>query len=301
MRTQLHARLSELASRRHGVVSREQLEEIGFKSGAITRMIAAKRLIPKHRGVYAVGHSKLSRHGALIAAVLACGVDAVLSHRSAAWLWGLRPDNRRRVDVTVPRPGQSQRTGIHVHTSQPFHKDDITEIDGIPVTSLARTLLDLAEVVPVDHVAKCIEEAMRKRIYDHKAVQDLLSRSHGRRGRRPLRLILADAFPIEPATRAELEREFQKLIRTHRLAKPNINTLVEGHEVDAVWLKPKVIVELDGFEGHGTRRAFEDDRVRDATLQLAGYRVIRITWRRLKQQPDEVARTLQELLSRSVP
>ncbi len=108
-------------------------------------MIASKRLIPKHRGVYAVGHGKLSKHGSLIAAVLACGEDVVLSHRSAAWLWSLRPDNRTKVDVTVPRPGQSQRKGIQVHTSRPFAKDDVIEIDGIPVTSLARTLLDLAE------------------------------------------------------------------------------------------------------------------------------------------------------------
>ncbi len=280
-------------------MSHAQLEEIGFRSSAIGRMIDAKRLIPKHRGVYALGHGRLSRHGVLIAAVLACGKHAVLSHRSAAWLWGLRPDNRRRVDVTVPRRAGHKRKGIDVHESQPFDPDDITEIDGISVTSLARTLLDLAEVVPLDHLAKCIEEAMRKRIYDHKAVTELLARSPGRRGQKPLRLILNDVVVVDPATRKELERRFQKLLRSHRLPKPERNTLIEGYEVDTVWLKPKVIVELDGFEGHGTRKAFEDDRVRDATLQLAGYRVIRVTWRRLKENPDEVVQMLRALVGES--
>ncbi len=104
---------------------------------------------------------------------------------------------------------------------------------------------------------------------------------------------------VDPATRKELERGLQKLLREHRLPKPVRNTLVEGYDVDAVWLEEKVIAELDGYETHGTRKAFEDDRVRDANLQLAGYRVIRITWRQLKQQPDAVARTLQRLLERS--
>jgi len=299
MRTELHARLVELATRQHGVVSHEQLDGIGFKPGAIKRMVAAKRLIPKHRGVYAVGHGKLSRLGSLIAAVLACGEDAVLSHRSAAWLWALRPDNRTRVDVTVPRPGQHQRKGIHVHTSQPFDPKDITQIDGIPVTSLARTLLDLAEVVPVDHLAKCIEEAERKRVYNQKAVEDLIQRSPGRRGLKPLTAILADAVLVDPATRKEFERRFQKFLREYRLPRPKRNTLVEGYEVDNVWLKDKLIAELDGFDSHGTRRAFEEDRVRDEKLKLAEYDVIRVTWRRLHTDPEDLANTLRRLLKKS--
>ncbi|MGZ4200680.1 MAG: DUF559 domain-containing protein [Thermoleophilaceae bacterium] len=196
----------------------------------------------------------------------------------------------------MPRPGRHQRKGIQVHTSGPFHPDDITEIDGIPVTSLARTLLDLAEVVPMDHLAKCVEEAMRKRIYDHRAVFELLERSPGRRGQKPLRAVLTGVVLVDPATRKELERRFQKLLREHRIPKPVRNTLAEGYEVDNVWLEHKLIAELDGYENHGTRKAFEADRLRDANLQLAGYRVIRITWRQLTQEPAEIADLLHRCL-----
>jgi very-short-patch-repair endonuclease len=169
-------------------------------------------------------------------------------------------------------------------------------MDGIPVTSLPRTLLDLAEVVPQDHVTRAIEEAERKRIFDRKALEELLQRSPGRRGRRPLRAILTDAV-IEPATRAELERRFHQLIQKAGLPKPKINTLVEGFEVDVCWPSHRLIVELDGYETHQTRKAFEDDRERDVALLLAGYRVVRVTWRQLTRQPDQVTSRLRRLLA----
>jgi very-short-patch-repair endonuclease len=169
-------------------------------------------------------------------------------------------------------------------------------MDGIPVTSLARTLLDVAEVAPRNHVVRAITEAERKGIIDLRALEDTMARSPGRRGRRPLREILADAV-IEPATREELEARFLELCCEAGLPTPMFNTLVEGKLVDVVWPKQKLIVELDSWAFHRHRKAFEDDRERDVTLLLAGYRVVRITWRQLTREPGKTARRLRALLN----
>ncbi len=232
-----------------------------------------------------------------MAAVLACGPGAVLSHRSAARLWGIRPDSRGAVDVMVTGSGRRPRRGIDVHRARALDPSDLTVIDGIPVTSLPRTLLDLAAVSPRDHVAKAIQQAERKRIFDRRALEHLLQRSPGHRGQRPLRSILTDAVPIEPASREELEWRFQQVIHHAGLPRPLINTLVEGFEVDAYWPDHRLIVELDGYETHGTRKAFEADRERDAVLLLAGYRVVRITWRQLTKKPETVVNRLRHLLT----
>jgi very-short-patch-repair endonuclease len=272
-----------------------QLLELGFGEGAIKYRVAIGRLHRVHVGVYAVGHTKLDWRGVLMAAVLAFGPEAVLSHRSAARLWGIRPNARRDVDVTVPGRGLRRRQGIHPHAVRSLDPRDVTVIDGIPVTTLPRTLLDLAEVAPKDHVIRAMTEAERKGIIDLKALEDTMARSRGRRGRKPLREILADAV-IEPATREELERRFAELCREAKLPPPKFNTLVEGKLVDAVWPEQKLIVELDSWAFHRHRKAFEDDRERDVVLQLAGYRIPRITWRQLTRKPETVKARLRTLL-----
>jgi very-short-patch-repair endonuclease len=274
-----------------------QLLELGIGRGAVERRVAMGRLHRVHRGVYAVGHRVLDWRGVLMAAVLACGPGTLLSHRGAARLWGIRPDSSRVVDVTVVGCGRRRRPGIGVHGVRALDPRDVTALDGIPVTTLPRTLLDLAEVAPTDRVARAIEEAERKRIFDRRALEELLERSPGRRGRRPLHSLLADSGPIEPATREELERRFQQVIHQARLPHPLINTLVEGFEVDAYWPDHHLIVELDGYETHGTRTAFEDDRERDTLLLLAGYRVVRITWRQLTREPEAIVERLRRLLA----
>ena len=287
--------IAELADRQHRVVALWQLVQLGFDTGAIEGRVERGRLYRVHQGVYAVGHRKLEWRGILMAAVLACGPRAVLSHRSAARLWGIRPDSRRDVDVTVPSRGAHRRKGIQPHSVRKLDPRDVTVIDGIPVASLARTLLDLAEVAPKDHVVRAITEAERRWIIDLKDLEDTMARSPGRRGRKPLREILADAV-IEPHTREELEARFLELCREAGLPKPKVNVLVEGKLVDAVWPEQKLIVELDGWAFHRQRKAFEDDRERDVTLLLAGYRVVRITWRQLTRNPDTVIARLRALL-----
>src|SRR5689334_6142521 len=287
--------IAKLAERQHGVVALWQLTALGFEADAVEARVRRGRLHRLHRGVFAVGHRRLDWRGVLIAAVLAYGPEAVLSHRSAARLWGIRPDNRPRVDVTVPARGLRSRKGIQVHCVRELDARDIGRIDGIPVTSLPRTLLDLAEVVPKDHVIKALTEAERQQIIDLRALRALMERSPGRRGQRPLREILADAV-IEPETREEFEHRFLQFCHEAGLPRPKVNTDVEGYEVDALWRHAKLVVELDSWEFHQHRKAFEDDRERDAVLLLTGYRVVRVTWRQLTRDPRKLEDRLKALL-----
>src|SRR5439155_6498379 len=175
---------------------------LGLGRGAIEWRINVGRLHQVHLGVYAVGHRKLEWRGILIAAVLAYGPEAVLSHRAAARLWGIRPDNRRDVDVTVPARGLRRRRGLQPHCVRRLDPRDVTQLDGIPVTTLPRTLLDLAEVTPKSHVVRALTEAERQQIIDLNGLNELLARSPGRRGRRPLREILADEPARSSSTRS---------------------------------------------------------------------------------------------------
>ena len=267
--------IAKLAERQHGVVALWQLIALGFEPDAVEARVRRGRLHRLHRGVFAVGHRRLDWRGVLIAAVLAYGPEAVLSHRSAARLWGIRPDNRPRVDVTVPARGLRSRKGIQVHCVRELDARDIGRIDG--------------------HVIKALTEAERQQIIDLRALRALMERSPGRRGQRPLREILADAV-IEPETREEFEHRFLQFCHEASLPRPKVNTDVEGYEVDALWRHAKLVVELDSWEFHQHRKAFEDDRERDAVLLLTGYRVVRVTWRQLTRDPRKLEDRLKALL-----
>jgi very-short-patch-repair endonuclease len=210
-------------------------------------------------------------------------------------LWGIRPDSRRDVDVTVPARGLRRRPGLQPHSVRQLDARDVTKIDGIPVTTLPRTLLDLAEVTPKSHVVRAMTEAERQQIIDLNALNELLARSPGRRGRRPLREILADAV-IEPETREEFEHRFLQLVLEAALPRPQVNVLVEGKLVDAYWPHAQVIVELDSWKFHRHRNAFEEDREWSAILTVAEYKVIRVTWRQLTKRPEKVIERLRDLL-----
>lgn len=286
--------IAALATRQHGVVALRQLLALQLGRRAIERRVAEGRLHRLHVGVYAVGHAAVSRHGAWMAAVLACGPRALLSHRDAAALWGLRDTARTRVDVTAPR-SLDGRPGITLHRVRRLHPEDRTSRDGIPVTSVARTLLDLAEVLPAHNLPRVAEQAERLDLLDLRAVERLLARARGRHGLRPLAAVLA-GYAAAPATRSELERRFLQLCRQAHLPPPAINVQVAGCEVDAAWRAQRLVVELDGHAYHRTRAAFERDRARDAALQLAGYRVLRLTHRRLQDEPAQALRTVRALL-----
>jgi len=229
--------------------------------------------------VFSVGLNQLTRRSRYLAAVMACGSDAVLSHRSAADLWGVRPSTVR-VETSVPEVCRAV-PGIHVHRSRMLTAADVTVVDGIPVTSLARTLLDLGAVVRPSDLEVAIDRAERLDIFDLNAVVELLNRARGRRGARALRRAIA---AYKPSTqKSELERRFKALLETTPdIPRPAFNALIDGeagtHEVDAHWPDQDLAVQLDGFEFHRTRRDREKDAASDADLELAGMRVMRLTW-----------------------
>ena len=274
--------IARLAAHQHGVLSVQQLKGLGLSTSAIGDRVTAGRLHRIHRGVYAVGHDALSNEGSWMAAVLACGDGAVLSHGDAAALWRmLRPHRapaaggrgEHSVDVTVPSGnGRARRPGIRVHRSSFLSTADLTCHNGIPVTKPARTLRDLRRVLPARQFAAAVRQAEF------------------------LRLSIGDAASSD-RTRSELEARFLALLRRHRLPQPVVNVEVATYIVDFLWPIERLIAELDGWEAHGTRSAFEADRSRDAHLKVLGYEVVRFTWRQIESDSATVAATIRALLA----
>jgi very-short-patch-repair endonuclease len=214
-------------------------------------------------------------------------------------LLGIGSTAASRIDVTVVCRGRRQRPGIALHQARSLHTEERGEIEGIPVTSVARTLLDLAEVLPRRRLERVFEEADRLRLVDLPSIRRLLERSRGRHGLKPLRALLSESYRPMTGTRSGLERQFLRLRREVGLPPPLVNSQVVGYEVDMAWPDQRLVVELDSFAFHHTRAAFERDRARDAALQLEGYRVVRVTDRQLDDEPQEVVRTIRALLSAS--
>lgn len=289
-------KLARLATRQHGVVSRRQLLELGFGDEAIKLRVDAMRLQALHREVFAVGHSRLDVAGRRWAAVLAYGDEALLSHRSAAALWGLMRWHREPVDVTAGtgRQGIRRKEGIFIHRGR-IHPEDRTQRSGIPVTTVARTLFDMAEFVGFGHLESAWEEADRLKLLELRAVERVCERGYGRRGLKPIRRLLV-AAQAPAITRSPLEYEFAAFCRERRLPAPSFNTTVLDSEVDALWPRERLAVELDGWKFHQHRAAFERDRARDSALQVAGYHVIRVTHQRLTREGDALAREIAALL-----
>jgi very-short-patch-repair endonuclease len=289
--------IADLADRQHVVVASWQLQTIGYSRSAINRRVRAGRLFRRYRGVLSVGHRQLTRKGEWMAAVLACGPDALLSHRSAMALWDLRPTWGPPFDVLIPgrwRPGQR---GIRVHCTRSLHPDDRDVVDGIPVTSIHRALLDYAETAPVQQVRLAIEAAERAELFDLNQLNALLARSSGRRGAKPLRAVLNEMHGEVAWTRSELERNFLALIREHGLPEPHTNVLVEGYLVDLYWPKQRVVGELDSWKFHRSRKQFHADRKRDTKLQIAAIPVIRVTQPRVEHEPLELVSDVRLILA----
>jgi predicted transcriptional regulator of viral defense system len=221
------AAIAALAERQHGVVSLPQLNEFGLLPGAVRERVRSARLHRIHRGVYAVGHASLSGRGHWMAAVLACGEGSVLSHRTAAVLWGLRDGGGSRVDVTATHRTGRTRAGIQVHWRPSLARADTTSCDSIPCTSVALTLLDLASVLRAGALEKACDRAEQMRLFDARAIEELLARMTGRRGTQRLRATLSELDPLSPATRTEIERLMLALCRTHTLPQPVVNGWIQ--------------------------------------------------------------------------
>jgi Transcriptional regulator, AbiEi antitoxin/Protein of unknown function (DUF559) len=291
--------MAALAGRQYGVVSRAQLIEIGMTESAVDRRLRAGRVYSLHPGVYAVGHLAVSREGRWLAAVMLGGADAVLSHRSAAALWGiLRGGERGRVEVTTPRKTRSAPT-IHRHCMR-LVAGEVATRRRIPVTTLPRTILDIAAGLSDEGLEAAVREAEylhRLRLRDLDA---LLVRHRGQRGAATLRSCLRRlGHGPRGRVRSRLEVRFAGLLARTDLPLPALNAVlhIDGLtvEADCLWRAERVIVELDGGMSHGTRAAFEADRERDRRLQAAGWRVVRVTWRQL-DEPRVLLADLRQLL-----
>jgi hypothetical protein len=290
--------IAALAKVQHGVVSAAQLRKAGLTARAIDHRVSHERLHVVHRGVYAVGHPLLTMHGRWMAAVLAAGAGAVLSHRSAGGLWKLR-HWAGEIEVTSPRRAAS-RTGIRVYRVRDLHPDEVAVVDGIPVTSLARTLLDVAGVVGRQSLERTCDQAEILGLFNLAELHTVLERHPKRRGGRALGRVLREHAIGTTPTHRELKARFLRFCVRNGLPKPQCNVAlaigVEKTTVDFLWRNERVVVETDGWETHRTRRAFEHDRARDQRLAAAGYRSLRVTWRQLSDEPDRVEAALRALL-----
>jgi very-short-patch-repair endonuclease len=288
--------IGALADDQEGVVARRQLLAMGFGERAIDHRIETGYLFPRYRGVYSVGRRKLTRRGHWMAAALACGPDAVLSHLTALALHGVRPTNQSKVDVTVPG-GRADRGNLRIHRGV-LDPEERTFVDRIPVTSVARTLLDAAAVLNDDQLTRAIEQAERMQLFDLRALERAMARRPRVKGSVRLRRVVA-AYRDPAPIRSELERRFLELVRRNGLPEPAVNSVVAGLEVDFCWRDARLVVELDGRAYHSSPRAFEEDRIRDAGLQRAGFRVLRITYRRLWKDPAGVIADINAFVSRA--
>lgn len=253
-------------------------------------------------GVYSLGRPPTSPNEHRMAAVLACGRGATLSHVAAAAHLGIRSSAAGEIDVTSPTGAGRGLVGIRAHRSRTLADQDIALVDRIPTTSCARTLLDLAEVLTRDALAKAVDQAEILRILDLRELEDALARNPGRRGLLPLRALLSSLDPQSKLTKNDFERRLLHLLKKASLPtpEPNATLYLEGRTIhpDFLWRRERFVLETDGWHTHRTRQAFERDRAKDALLLRAGYRVLRITWRQLLNDPDQVAETVRRALSR---
>jgi hypothetical protein len=288
--------IAELADRQHGVVARRQLLELGFGRGAILWRLETGRLHPLHRGVYAVGRRAVMREGWWMAAVLACGPGAVLSHRCAAALWGMREGAPDRVEVLVARrlrPHDAIRPG-----QARLAPDERTFRAGIPVTTVPRTLLDLAAVLQPHELERALAQAELRGLSDPTPLVALLERHRGRRGAAALRRSLANG-PLRPTvTKSELERRFLAFAERAGLPRPLTNVWLDADlQVDCLWPDQRLIVELDSRAYHRTTAAFERDRKRDRRLVAGQWRVVRVTDHAMRAEARALRADLRSLLS----
>jgi very-short-patch-repair endonuclease len=287
-------RLGKLAESQHGVVSRRQLLELGFSSQAIKTLVARKRIVRLHRAVYAVGHKRLTAQGRWMAAVLACGPGAVLSHHQAAAHHHLRQIGGGLIHVTAPT--RHHVPGIRCHYVRALHPEDAAIIDGIPVTTLARTYLDLAEVLNHRRLLEALEAGERLDKLDLRAIEATISRNPDRRAIKPLRSALTQLDDDPPWLQSPTEQAFRDIVRSHGLPEPQYNVYVEGELVDAVWSAHRLVVEVDGWGYHRSKRSFTNDRRRDRVLVAAGWRVVRFTSDDVADHLGAVAAELSELV-----
>lgn len=278
--------IARLAARQHGMVTWKQLCAAGVSRKAITANVRNGWLAVRHRGVYQLGVFG-GPFADEMAALLACGPHAAIGHWSSTFVFALAPRPVGGVDVTIAKGLAGRRPGIRPHRTITLPPCDVVVKHGLRVTTPARTLLDLAATAPRHVLERLTEEAQVQRLASTAELLAVIERNPGRSGVRRLREI-ALALDEPLLTRSEAEKRLRALIRSAGLPLPRTNVTRAGWEVDAVWDAQRLVVEVDGYKYHRPPAAFERDRRKDADLMLAGYRVLRITWRRLTREPAQV-------------
>ena len=285
--TPLEQRIARLAGRQRGVVSHAQLLRLGMSRSAIARWLKQGRLHAVRRGVYFLGHEAPAPLAFEQAALLALPDDSFLSHFTAAFLYGLLPRQDGPVHVTTRRH-RGRPDGIVVHTSRRLERKDTTRRHDLRVTTIVRTLIDLSECAGARDFERALEAALADKRVTVRQLRALVARSPGRRGAARLTALL-DFRADDGYTRSRAEDLMRRLLRRARLPQPSANAKVLGYEVDFAWIEQKVIVEIDSFAHHSGRDQFEYDRLKSADLEAEDYRVIRVTWRQLTQEPEATA------------
>jgi predicted transcriptional regulator of viral defense system len=300
--------LAELANAQHAVFGLDQLGELGLGPRAVQHRATAGRLHRIHKTVYSlVPKALLKREGLYMAAVLACGPRSVLSHRSAAVLHELRDWGHTQIEVTVPKRSHRAHSGVAVHRSTTLTEADTAVVDGIPVTSLHRTLLDLAEVVTQRQLERAFDQAEILEKLDLHAINDQLARNPTRPAAKKVRKVLTEHYIGRTPTWSENEEALLALTRSLGIPDPEVNQFIvlpdggPAIRADFVWREEKIIVEADSGKWHLSRQRQQSDHRRDQRLIAAGWRVIRTTWGQIKHRPHELRETLLKLLGPASP
>jgi very-short-patch-repair endonuclease len=293
-----------VAARQEGVVSRSQLIALGYSDRAISYHAAAGRLHRVYPGVYAVGHRALSERGQLLAAVIACHSgpgSAALSHRSAGRLHGILRSSGAADSIDVTATARRRLAAIRWHRARRLHPNDLTTVGAIPVTTVARTLLDVAEVLHPQRLHDALEQTLRLDAFDVTAIQATIARNPGRHGIKPLTEALTRLPDVAPALWSWLEVDLARLLRTSDLPAPASDVVVEGEPVDFLWSGPRVIVESDGDRYHRLASDRIADARRDRKLALAGYTVLRVSDVELNADPARVIADIRAILASAPP
>jgi very-short-patch-repair endonuclease len=291
-----------MAGRQHGVVTTRQLAALGIRGTSVKRRVASGRLVRLYPGVFAVGYVPRTRETRWMAAAMACGPGSVLSHLDAAALWGFYERRGRNVHVTTTSRAGRKLPRIHAHLARKLEPDDVTTKAGIPVTSVARTLIDLSDLLSRDRVLRAMREAEYLGLLDLDSLLAAVERARGRRRLGVLKHAIARHRPGE-IVREELEHRFLELVHAAGLPHPQTNVKIQTrrrkYEVDCLWRAEGVAVELDGRAAHARATAFEEDRARDAALSAIGLRPLRFTWHRVTEEGSEVVAELRATLGRA--
>lgn len=297
--------MAALAAAQFGVISLAQLRALGLSERGVRNAVAAGRLHRVHRGVYAVGRADLTSEGHWMAAILTCGEGAVLSYVTAAAHFGIRPSAASQIDVTIPRAAPVSRRKLRVHRHPDLTSADVTTHEGLPVTNVSRTLLDLASILRRSEVARACDQAAILRLYDQREMDDVLLRSRGRKGVRLLRQVLAEGDLGENVPMSPLEEGFLSLVLEAGLPKPGINRWLRLGDhylrVDFIWYEDRLVVETDGARYHSTGFARLRDQERDCLLDNYGWNHARFDWNDVFGHPSRTVNEVRRLRRQRSP